>query len=216
MTNPNDSIGTNAAYGGRTSVVAFNDIMAAFTPGILSGWNCVPDSGLTVRLGGSNSIRDVAIAKDNAGNKTSINNIDQGSEVYVTLESAPASNSRIDVIVAYVDNPPQGNTTDADNPGTCGIIPVAGTPAETPVAPNESAIRTAISLDGASGSTAFYVVLAKITVPTGTTDLIQGYIEQGDKATLNTPSLSPIITMTNTDPGEGVDLEANHYIAVYS
>ena len=216
MTNPNDAIGTNAAYGGRTSVVAFNDIMTAFTPGILSGWNCAVDSGLTVRLGGSSSVRDVAIAKDNAGNKTSINNIDQGVEVYVTVEQAPASNSRIDVIVAYVDNPPQGNSTDADNPGACGIIPVSGTPAETPVAPNESAIRSAISADGASGSTAYYVVLAKITVPTGTTDLIPGYIEQGDKATLSTPSLSPIITMTTTDPGEGATLEANHYIAVYS
>lgn len=25
----------------------------------------------------------------------------------------------------------------------------------------------------------------------------------------------PVITMTTTDPGEGVDLEANHFIAVY-
>ena len=216
MTNPNDAIGTNAAYGGRTSVNAFNDVLSAFSAGIVSGWNCQVDTGLTVNLGGSVYVRDVAIAEDNAGNKTTIDNTTAGSEVAVTLSAAPASNSRIDAIVAYVDNPPQGTTTDPDNPDACGIIAVEGTPSATPVAPNESAIRTAISADGASGSTAYYVVLAKVTVPTGTTDLIPGYIQQGDKAVLATPSQSPIITMTTTDPGEGATLEANHYIAVYT
>ena len=153
MTNPNNAIGTNAAYGGRTSVKAFNDVLSAFTAGIVSGWACVPDSGLTVRLGGGHSERDVAIASDNNGNKATINNISQ-DEVYVTMASAPASNSRIDAVVAYVDNPPQGTSTVADNPGACGIIPVSGTAAADPVAPDDNAIRTAITADGASGTTA--------------------------------------------------------------
>lgn len=216
MTNPDNAIGTNAAYSGRTSVKAFNDVLSAFTPGIVSGWNCQVDSGLTVNLGGSGYIRDVAIAVDNAGNKTSINNINAGTEVAVTLDSAPASDSRIDAIVAYVDNPPQGVATTADNPGTCGIIPVSGTVSADPQAPDENAIRTAITLDGASGTTAYYVVLATVEVPTGTTDLIPGYITQGDQAVLTTLSSAANITMTTVDPGEGVDLAPNEFIGVYS
>lgn len=182
MTNPNNAIGTNAAYSGRTSVNAFNDDLSAYTTGVLSGWACEPDSGMIVSLGGDGNTRDVAIAEDNSGNKTTINNI-SGSPVNVTLGTAPGSNSRIDAIVAYVDNPPQGVSNVADNPSACGIIAVAGTPSASPEAPNDSAIRTAITADGASGTTAYYVVLATVTVPTGTTDLIPGYIQQGVQAT---------------------------------
>lgn len=189
MTNPNNAIGTNAAYSGRTSVNAFNDDLAAYSRGILTGWNCQVDTGLTVILGGGHSVRDVAIAEDNAGNKTTINNISL-DEVPVTLDTAPGANSRIDAIVAYVDNPPQGSNSTADNPEACGIIPVAGTPAVDPQAPDDNAIRTAITADGASGTTAYYVVLATVTVPTGTTDLIPGYIQQGDKAVLNTNQIA--------------------------
>lgn len=184
MTNPNNAIGTNAAYDGRTSVNAFNDDLSAYTAGILSGWACAPDSGMTVSLGGDGNTRDVAIAEDNSGNKTTINNI-SGSPVNVTLEAAPGSNSRIDVIVAYVDNPPQGVSSVADNPSTCGIINVTGTASASPVAPNDNAIRTAITSDGASGTTAYYVVLAEITVANGTTDLVATDIEQGDKAEIS-------------------------------
>ena len=189
MTNPNNAIGTNAAYSGRTSVNAFNDDLAAYSRGILTGWNCQVGTGLTVILGGGHSARDVAIAEDNAGNKTTINNISL-DEVPVTLDTAPGANSRIDVIVAYVDNPPQGSSSTADNPEACGIIPVAGTPAVDPQVPDDNAIRTAITADGASGTTAYYVVLATVTVPTGTTDLVPGYIEQGDKAVLNTNQIA--------------------------
>ncbi|MBQ5908875.1 MAG: hypothetical protein IIW85_00935, partial [Bacteroidaceae bacterium] len=108
MTNPNNAVGTNGAYNGRTSVNAFNDIMGAFTKGVVSGWNCTPKSGMTVSVGGDGSTRDVAIAEDNAGNKTSINNI-SGQPIDVTIPAAPATGNRIDLIVAYVENPPQGD-----------------------------------------------------------------------------------------------------------
>lgn len=181
MTNPDNAIGTNAAYSGRTSVDAFNDNLAMYTSrGVISGWKCQVNTGLTVMLGGSGYVRDVAIAQDNSGNKVTINNISR-DEVYVTMAAAPASNSRIDAIVAYVDNPPTGNSLTADNPAACGIIAVKGTAAVNPVEPNDSAIRTAISADGASGATAYYVILATVTIPTGTTDLIAGYIKQGRK-----------------------------------
>ena len=183
MTNPNNAIGTNGAFGGRTSVNAFNDDLSAWNRGVMSGWACVPDSGMTVALGGDSNIRDVAVAVDDAGNRTSINNISQ-APVKVTIPGAPASNTRIDSIVAYVDNPPQGSATITDNYESCGIIVVSGTATANPVAPNESAIRTAITADGATGATAYYVVLANVSVASGTTDITAGEIEAGDIAGL--------------------------------
>lgn len=180
-TNPNNAVGTNAAYDGRTSVKAFNDNIGAYSSGILSGWACSPNTGMTVSLGGDGTTRDIAIAEDVAGNKTTINNISE-DPISVTMSAAPSTNSRIDLIVAYVDNPPQGSATSIDNPGACGLIAVEGTAAADPVAPNDSAIRTAITADGASGSTAYYVVLATITIASGTTDLAADNIAAGKQS----------------------------------
>lgn len=180
-TNPNNAVGTNAAYNGRTSVKAFNDGIGAYSRGILSGWACSPNTGMTVSLGGDGTTRDIAIAEDVAGNKITVNNISE-SPVSVTMSAAPSTNSRIDLIVAYVDNPPQGSATSIDNPGACGLIAVDGTAAADPVPPNDSAIRTAITADGASGATAYYVVLATITIASGTTDLTSSNIAAGPSA----------------------------------
>lgn len=191
MTNPNDAVGTNAAFGGRTSVNAFNDLASCFSRGIVNGWACVPNSGLTVSLGGDGTNRDVAVAIDNAGNRTTINNISQ-SPIDITLDAAPASNSRIDAIVAYVDNPANGVSTIADNPGACGMISVKGVASASPTPPDENAIRTAITADGASGTTAYYVVLANITIANGTTDITSGDIASGGNAQLSNSSVSNI------------------------
>lgn len=187
-TNPNNAVGTNAAYGGRTSVKAFNDNIGAYSRGIISGWACSPSSGMTVSLGGDGTTRDIAIAEDVAGNKTTINNISE-APISVTMGGAPSTNSRIDLIVAYVDNPPQGSATSIDNPGACGLIAVGGTAAADPVAPNDSAIRTAITADGASGSTAYYVVLATITIASGTTDLTSDNIAAGPSAGIGSQNI---------------------------
>lgn len=177
MTNPGNAVGTNAAYGGRTSVNAFNDNLATYeSAGVLSGWVCSPKSGLTVQLGGSGTTKDVAIAENDTGDRTSVNNIST-VPIDVTLPAAPATNPRIDSIVAYVMNPPQvtvaeGETPTSDNPEVCGLIVVSGTAATTPSAPTESAIRTAITADGGSGTTAYYVELARIVVQAGATDIV--------------------------------------------
>lgn len=182
MTNPNNAIGTNGAYGGRTSVDAFNDDLAMFSSrGVVSGFTVSPDSGLTVSLGGDGTSRDVAVAEDNIGNKTTINNISK-SPISVTISGAPANNSRIDAIVAYVEKPAQGTSTAVDNPGACGLIVVEGTTASTPVAPDDSAIRTAITADGAGGTVAYYVILGYVTIPAGTTTITGNMITQGDIA----------------------------------
>lgn len=196
MANPNDAVGTNGAFGGRTSVNAFNDILSAFSGrGIVSGWGCAPSSGLTVQLGGNGANRDVAIAEDASGNKTTINNISQ-APVAMTVSAAPASNSRIDVIVAYVEDSPQGSGV-TDNPDVVNLLVVSGAVASSPIAPNDSAIRTAITADGASGATAYYVVLAQVTIPTGTTDIDATMISAGPNTTLSTPLPSEAIKTDN-------------------
>lgn len=178
MTNPNNAIGTNGAFDGRTSPNALNDLAAAFTSGIVSGWNCEPKSGMTVQLGGSASVRDVALAEDNAGDKLTINNR-SGAPVEITLDGAPATNNRIDAIVAYVDNPSTGDGNTTDNPTACGIIAVSGTVAANPTAPTDEQIRSAITTDGATGGVAYYVVLATIRVGTSVTSIGSGVITQG-------------------------------------
>lgn len=183
MANPNNAVGTNGAFGGRTSVNAFNDVLSAFSGrGILSGWACSPSSGLTVQLGGDGETRDVAIAEDASGNKTTVNNISQ-SPVEITIPSAPASNSRIDLVVAYIEDSPNGSG-ETDNYDVVNLLVVSGTVSSTPVAPTDSAVRTAITADGASGATAYYVVLAQITIATGTTDIDSTMISAGANATL--------------------------------
>lgn len=199
MTNPDNVIGTNGAYSGRTSVNAFNDCISSYSRGILSGWSCVVSSGLTVSLGGVNGTRDVAIATDNNGNNTTINNISE-SPINVTISSAPATDSRVDSIVAYVDNPPTGVSTTADNPGACGLIVVKGTVASSPIAPDDSAIRTGITADGASGTTAYYVVLANVTISVGTTDLDVSNIAQGSLAQMDGSLLA-----SDSTPADKVD-----------
>lgn len=209
MTNPNNAVGTNAAYGGRTSVNAFNDDLTIYSRGILSGWACSPKSGMTVQIGGNGADRDAAVAEDNAGNKTSINNI-SGSPIDVTIPAAPATNNRIDLIVAYADNPPSGTSTVVDNPAACGIIVVSGTAAASPTAPTNAAIRSAITADGATGSTAYYVILAKILVGTGVTTIGSGVITQGDTVT------SYAIPASGTVNNDSIDWTTLPYAYAYT
>lgn len=181
MTNPNDIVGTNAGFGGRTSPNAFNDVLGALSQGVVSGWACSPKTGMTIQLGGNGTTRDVAVAEDNAGNRTTINNR-TGAPVEITISGAPATGNRIDSIVAYANNPSQGTSTDVDYAPAVGIIAVEGTASGTPVEPSDADIRSAITSDGGTGANAYYVVLAKITVGQGVTTIGSGAIEQGAPA----------------------------------
>lgn len=188
MANPDNALGTNGAYGGRTSVNAFNDVLATFSGrGVLSGWACVPDTGLTVSIGGNGTDRDVALAEDNVGNKTTVNNISQ-APISVTMPAAPATNSRVDAIVAYIESSPSA-TAETDNYTAVNLLIVSGTASATPTVPNDSDIRTAITVDGASGSTAYYVILATVTIPNGTTDIDATMITAGTPTQLTSKNI---------------------------
>lgn len=189
MTNPDNTVGTNAGYDGRTTPNAFNDTLGAFTRGLVSGWACTPKSGMTVQLGGDGSTRDVAIAEDNAGNKTTINNR-TATPVEITLAGAPSTGNRIDSIVAYVDSAQSGQgATDVDFPSITGIIAVRGTASGSPIAPTEAQIRSAITNDGADGASSFYVVFANITVGQGVTTIGSGVISAGAPAQLQSATI---------------------------
>lgn len=191
-TNPNNSVGTNGAYGGRTSVKAFNDILGVLSGrGVLSGWAVSPDNGMTVSVGGVAGKRDVAILEDNNGNRTTANNINE-VPILIDIPAAPASNSRIDSIVLYVDNPPQGTANAVDNPAACGLIVVSSDIAGTPTPPSDTAIRAAITADGASGSTAFFCVVADIRIAAGTTNITTNMITMKEKSSAG-------VSQVNTD-----------------
>lgn len=182
MTNPNNSLGTNGAFGGRTSVNAFNDVLATFDgAGIVSGFVVEPDSGMTVAVGGDGTTRDVAVAEDPFGNRTTVDNI-SGDPISVTINTASTTSARIDSIVAYVNSPAQASDTSVDNPTACGIIAVNGTSGGAPL---DSAIRTAITADGGTGSTAYYVVIANVSVPANTTTITSGLISAGKSINLS-------------------------------
>lgn len=223
MSNPDNALGTNGAYGGRTSVNAFNDVLATFSGrGVLSGWECVPDTGLTVNIGGNGTDRDVALAEDNVGNKTTVNNISQ-APVPVTMPAAPATNSRVDAIVAYIEASPSA-TAETDNYTAVNLLVVSGTASATPTVPNDSDIRTAITGDGASGSTAYYVILATVTIPSGTTDIDATMITAGTPAQLTSKNIDfvtyqPVVAGQETEVGTWVDgktIYARYFTGTYA
>lgn len=200
-TNPGSVIGTNAAYGGRTSVKAFNDSLAMLLgAGILSGWECSPKAEMTIQLGGNGSARDVAVAENATGDRITINNRSE-MPIEVAIGEAPESGSRIDLIVAYVNDPPTSSGSYVDNPDTCGLLVVSGIPSENPVAPSDGDIRTAITMDGASGETAFYVVLASVMVEAGVTNITADDIAPGKNVSIKeTATVDEELDATSNNP----------------
>lgn len=207
MTNPDNKLGVNAAFSGRTSPNAFNDILQAFrSRGIVSGWAVRPSEGMTISLGATDGVRDVAIMEDDIGNRLTLNNRTT-VPITVTIAEAPEEGSRIDTIVGYVDNPPEviSAIPVVDNPTVCGLVVVSSEASEAPVAADDKAIREAITAEEASGATAYYVVLATVSVENGQTEITEADIEAGEKAL---PVLGLVagenITIEDTEDGQKI------------
>lgn len=184
MTNPDNKLGVNAAFSGRTSPNAFNDVLQAFrSRGIVSGWAVRPSEGMTILLGATDGVRDVAIVEDDIGNRLTLNNRTT-VPITVTIAEAPEEGSRIDTIVGYVDNPPEviSSIPVVDNPTVCGLVVVSSEASSEPVAADDKAIREAITAEEASGATAYYVVLATVSVENGQTEITEADIVAGEVA----------------------------------
>ena len=87
----------------------------------------------------------------------------------VTITANASGNPRIDAIVAYIDLASVSNVT-ADNPGLLKFKDVTGTPAGSPVAPNNTAIQTAV---GAGNP---FLLLATVAVANGFATITNGNI----------------------------------------
>ena len=177
MTNPGTIVRVRARNGGRASVYEANGWAQAYSAGLLEGngvtQNTVAD--MNVLVGGSATKPDVVLATNPAGYKIALDLVGQQA-IAIT---APASNKRISSIVAYTDDLSLATTEDTvtGSPASCGLIVVNGTAASTPVAPNDTQIRSAITADGATGSQAAYCVIAEITVASGTTAITDNEVE---------------------------------------
>ncbi len=175
-TNPSNIVRVRARKKGRASVYEANAWAQAFSTGLLEGNGVKQNTSadMNVLVGGTTSKPDVVIASSPAGYKIALDIV--GSQA-IQL-TTPASNSRISSIVAYTDDL-SISSTDTDvtgSPSSCGLIVVNGAASASPVAPTDSAIRSAITADGATGSQACYTVLANVRVASTTTTITNSLI----------------------------------------
>lgn len=88
----------------------------------------------------------------------------------VTVDTADATYNRIDRVVAYVDRGMSFSDTDINNPGALKFSAVAGTPAATPVAPNNTVVQNDVGVGNP------WIELAQILVPANSTDVVNNRI----------------------------------------
>lgn len=201
MINPDNKLGVNAAFQGRTTPNALNAVLQTLSGrGVVSGFEVTPSTGMTLTIGAADGIPDVAVVQDDIGNRLAM--VTRSTvPIEQTISEAPESGSRIDAIVVYTNNPPEvlEQIPTADNPTICAMLVVEGEASENPVAPDDAAIRTAITADEASGATAYYAVLAYVTVEAGVTDITTGEIEAGPK----------VAATANLQPGANIQIDGN-------
>lgn len=136
-----------------------------FSGNVIDGLNVVPKTGLTVTLQTGN-----AMIPYGSGATTSARLMSLVADFDITLDTADASNPRVDSIVIYVDTGvslPGGTPTTAnlDGPGVVKAAFVKGTPNASPVAPTVGAIQTKINAANP------YFIVADVRVDTGVTTL---------------------------------------------
>lgn len=112
--------------------------------GYFSGFNATQTepAGMSIQIGGGSSA-DSALLVLGAGKCVLLST--NGEPEIVTIPTAPASGSRIDTVVSYIDT--SSAESDAETPGTpeyVHTIVVSGTAASSPSAPTDSQIVAAL------------------------------------------------------------------------
>lgn len=129
-----------------------------FSGNVVDGLTLVPKTGLTVTLQPGNGFIPYG-----SGATASVREFSLVADFDITLDTADASNPRIDLIVIYVDmavSLPGGTPTVAnlDGPSVVKATFVKGTPNASPVEPTVGAIQTKI---GASNP---YIIVESVRV----------------------------------------------------
>ena len=191
--NGNTQFGT-ATPNGNVNVDGWMDSTASdtlFSAGALKGFAVTPTSttGLSLNVGGTAGVNDVAIAKNVAGDTARI--AGHASTPYVlTLPGAPGTSgqSKVFSIVAFIDTTVTAMTQNGVD--TVGVTYVAGTAAATgsQVPPTDAQIRSAIP----NGQTAFISVVANVTLAYGATAIVAGNIV-GRNATIPGSAISSLL-----------------------
>lgn len=184
-TNPNQIIRLRSRMGGRGSVYEANAWAQQYkaNTGITSGSDAqlvgymAGSAGVTqntsadmnVIVNGTPTNPSVVLGVNPAGYKIALDII--GSTVLPI--TAPASNSRYSLVVAYADDLSlaSSDTTITGNPSKNGVIVVNGASAATPAFPMDADIRAAITADGATGSQAVYAILSYGIIASTTTTI---------------------------------------------
>lgn len=184
-TNPNQIIRLHSRMGGRGSVYEANMWAQQYkaNTGITSGSDAqlvgymAGSAGVTqntsadmnVIVNGTPTNPSVVLGVNPAGYKVALDIV--GSTVLPI--TAPASNSRYSLVVAYADDLSlaSSDTTITGNPSKNGVIVVNGASAATPAFPSDADIRSAITADGATGSQAVYAILSYGIIASTTTTI---------------------------------------------
>lgn len=205
-TNPDSIVRLHSRNGGRGSVLESNIPFQIYDNGLLHGAGArAPETEtLGVTVGGSPASPDVVIASNPAGYKIAL---DLAGTANLTIPT-PTTNNQVFLVIAYTDDLAalSTDTNTTGNPSSCGLIVVAGTSPDTP--PDDTAIRSAITADGATGSQAAYAIIAKVTTPSGTTFITESMVR-------NTEAFFIKMIPASEDPGEGQPLEPNHFLFIY-
>lgn len=205
-TNPDSIVRLHSRNGGRGSVLESNIPFQIYDNGLLHGNGAkAPETEtLSVTVGGTTSAPDIVIATNPAGYKIAL---DIAGNTNATVPT-PTVNNQVSLVIAYTEDLAalSTDTTTTGNPSSCGLIVVTGSQSDTP--PDDTAIRSAITADGATGSQAAYAIIASVTVPTGATFITESMIE-------NTEAFFIKMRSEADDPGEGAPLEPNHFVFIY-
>jgi hypothetical protein len=168
-----------------------------FTGNVVNGLLVVPKTGLTVTLPTGNGFVPYGTGATASNREFSL-----VADFDITLDTADASNPRIDLVVVYVDmavSLPGGTPTTAnlDGPGVVKATFVKGTPNASPVDPTVGAIQTKI------GAANPYIIVASVRVDATVTTIAANKItDRRVLATLSPANIAVTNAMLSTTAGE--------------
>ena len=176
-----------------------------------SGFACTQTSpaGMSIQIGGGDDVDSAAIFINS--DRAVLLSTD-GTPQKVTIPTAPASGSRIDAVVSYIDT--SSSSADDETPGTpeyVHTIVVSGTASGSPTAPTDSQIVSALP----AGANAKYYRWCDVRVAQGATTITNSNITDKKPASPNlywtTSEIQGIARTIAQDEAEDVMTQSDNY-----